>query len=153
MSHCTTRTALLLGILVAADPAFAEPIVVMVDRDNPKTDISRDELKSYYTGKRKEWPDGQRVVLLDLASADRDAFDRAALGMSADEYDRYWVDQKVRGQGTPPKALAPESVVKLTAKVRGAIGYVRASQADASVKVLTVDGKAPGTVGYPLNTP
>jgi ABC-type phosphate transport system substrate-binding protein len=153
MSHRTTRTALLLGILAAADPAFAEPIVVMVDRDNPKTDISLSELKSYFTGRQKEWPDGQRVVPLDLASADRAAFDQAALGMSADDYDRWWVDQKVRGQGTPPKAFSPESVVKLTARVRGALGYVRASQADASVKVLTVEGKAPGTAGYPLNAP
>ena len=38
----------------------------------------------------------------------------------------------------------------LTALSPGAITYLRASDVDPSVKVLKVDGKAPGEAGYPL---
>jgi hypothetical protein len=155
MSNIFLAGPFLAGLLAVASPALAEPIVVVVDRDNPKTDVSLDELKSYYTGKRHEWPDGARVVLLDLESgaAERAAFETAALGMSATDYDRWWVDQKVRGQGSAPKATSAGAAVKLAAKMRGAIAYVRASQVDASVKVLTVNGVAPGGAGYPISAP
>lgn len=143
---------LLIGGLLAAFPAMAEPILVIVDRDNPKTDISLEELKSYFTGKRKDWPDGARAIPLGLevGAPERTAFLRSALGMSPADYDRWWVDQKVRGQGSPPRLVSTASALKLTAKVRGALAYARASQVDATVKVLTVEGVAPGAAGYPL---
>lgn len=155
MNNAFLAGPLLAGLLAAAGPVLAEPIVVVVDRDNPKADITLEELKSYYTGKRHEWPDGARVVLLDLESgaAERAAFETAALGMSPTDYDRWWVDQKVRGQGSAPKATSAGAAIKLTAKMRGAIAYVPSSQVDASVKVLTVNGVAPGSAGYPINAP
>lgn len=146
-----TLAALLLEFASPA-LALAEPIVVVVDRDNPKTDISLEELKSYYTGKRGEWPDGARVVPIDLeaGASGRTQFVSQALGMSQAQYDQFWVDQKVRGQGTPPRAVSEATALKLSAKVRGAIAYVPASQVDASVRVLTVNGHAAGSASYPL---
>jgi hypothetical protein len=149
------RTLLLLGGIAAALPATAEPLVVIVDRDNPASDISLDELKSYFTGKRKDWPDGARVIPIDLEAGapERKVFGKTALGMSADEYERWWVDQRVRGQGSAPRAVSAASALKLAARARGVLAYVRASQADASVKVLKVNGVAPGAAGYPLDVP
>lgn len=143
--------ATLLNVATPAR-AVAEPIVVVVDKDNPKTDISLDELKGYYTGKRGDWPDGARVVPIDLeaGSPARTIFNASALGMSQAQYEQYWVDQKVRGQGTPPRTASGSTAVKLASRVRGAIAYVPASQVDASVRVLTVNGQSAGSPSYPL---
>jgi ABC-type phosphate transport system substrate-binding protein len=144
----------LCAAAAAAAPAaaHAEPLAIVVDRNNPKNDISLDELKSLYLGKRHEWPDGSRVVPIDLeaGSPGRAEFQVAFLSMNGSSYDRYWVEQKVRGAGTPPRAApSPSLALKLVAKVRGAVGYVPVSHVDASVKVLTVEGKSPGQPGYP----
>jgi hypothetical protein len=44
----------------------------------------------------------------------------------------------------------PNGVLRFVFNVPGAIGYVRASEVDASVKTLRVDGRLPGDRGYGL---
>jgi hypothetical protein len=41
-------------------------------------------------------------------------------------------------------------MIRTISNLQGAIGYVRADEVDASVKVLRVDGLAPGDSGYRL---
>ncbi len=147
--------ALLLAAKGArAQSAEGSTLVVIVDRDNPKTDISTEELRALFLGKKKEWSDGQRAVPLDLeaGSAERENFNANVLNMDQGEVDRYWVDQRMRGTGTAPRvAPTPESVVRLAGKVRGVVAYVPQRAVDASVKVLKVNGIAPGKPGYPLS--
>ena len=146
--------AALLGGLLMPEPARAEAqvIAIVVDRDNPRSDIGVEELRSLFLGKRGEWPDGTRAVPVDLESgASHHAFCAAVLRMSEAEYERYWVDQRVRGAGTGPRSLSAASlVIRLVARVRGAVGYVPLSRVDGTVKVLTVGGVRPGEPGYPL---
>lgn len=142
-----------LGLVAAPARAVAEPIAIIVDRDNPKTDISVDELKSLFLGKRGDWADGARVVPIDLdpSSPSRAVFLSQVMGMSASQFEQYWVDQKVRGQGSPPRMASSESTaLKLVSRVRGAVAFVLASQVDASVRVLTVGGQSSGSPSYPL---
>jgi len=145
----------LAGLALAAPwatRAQEQPIAIVVDRDNTASDISAEELRSFYLGKRHEWADGTRAVPVDLeAGAPRRGFLTAVLRMDEAAYDRYWVDQKVRGAGTGPRRVASASlVVRLVARVRGAVGFVPLSRVDGSVKILTVGGVAPGEPGYPL---
>jgi len=156
MNRTLSKLLLVAALALAAPLARAEPLAVVVDRDNPKADVSTEELKSLWLGKRTEWPDGARVVAIDLDASSplRAAFLSGATGMSPAAYQQYWVDQQVRGAGSAPKtASAPASAMKLVARIRGAVAYVPASQVDASVKVLTVNGKRPGAPGYPLLAP
>ncbi len=44
-------------------------------------------------------------------------------------------------------------VLRVVFNVPGAIGYVRASEVDATVKTLRVDGHLPGEAGYRLEVP
>jgi hypothetical protein len=143
-----------LGAALAPAPARAEEqvIAIVVDRDNPRSDIGVEELRSLYLGKRHEWSDRTRAVPIDLDSgAPRSAFCATVLRMTEAEYERYWVDQKVRGAGTGPRSVSsPGLAIRLVARVRGAVGYVPLSRVDGSVKVLTVGGVRPGQPGYPL---
>jgi hypothetical protein len=143
-----------LGALSTPEDARAETqvIAIVVDRDNPRSDIGVEELRSLFLGKRGEWPDGTRAVPVDLEpGASRHAFCAAVLRMSEAEYERYWVDQRVRGAGAGPRSLSAAGlVIRLVARVRGAVGYVPLSRVDGTVKVLTVGGVRPGEPGYPL---
>ncbi len=156
-AHVLRSAALALAVLAAAAPsaARAEPVAVIVDKDNPRSDISLSELRALLLGKRQEWGDGARVIALDLEPGQpaREAVNRSVLEMDQAEVDRHWVDQKVRGSSTAPKvAPTAASVVKLVARIRGAVAYVPAGLADGTVKVLTVGGVAPGKPGYPIQS-
>jgi len=141
-------TKKLIGSLVLAFTfgaplaAAAEELAVVVDRDNPTANVSVDELKNIFLGKKKDWSDGTRIVAIDLSpGSDRDAFNSKVLGKSQAEVDQYWVEQKVRGGEAAPKAAPSAALaVKLVAKIRGAVAYVPASAVDGSVKVLNVGG-------------
>lgn len=144
-----------LALSLAAGPALAEDparvIAVVVDRDNPRQDITVSELKEIFQGKRKDWADGARIIALDLEPGPaREGFNRAVLKLDQAAVDQYWVEQKVRGAGSPPKIVSPTTAVKLVPRVRGAVAYVPLSAVDASVKVLTVEGVAPDKAGYPI---
>jgi ABC-type phosphate transport system substrate-binding protein len=45
------------------------------------------------------------------------------------------------------------AVRQFVAATPGAIGYLLASDVDDSIKIVKVDGKAPGEAGYPLKAP
>ncbi|OFX21839.1 MAG: hypothetical protein A2V77_20100 [Anaeromyxobacter sp. RBG_16_69_14] len=144
----------IVGALCAPVAALAEPqaIAIVVDRDNPMSNIGVEALRSLFLGKRREWPDGTRAVPVNLeAGPPHHAFCSTVLRMSEADYERYWIDEKVRGAGTGPRPLSSSSlVIRLVARVRGAVGYVPLGRIDGSVKVLSVAGISPGQPGYPL---
>jgi ABC-type phosphate transport system substrate-binding protein len=146
-------------ILIAAALAAIAPaaradkvqLAIVVDKDNPRSEITLEELRAIFLGKQKEWGDGTRIVPLDLepGSGERELFNAQVLEMEQGEVDRFWVDQKMRGSsGAPRVAPAAGAVVKLAGRIRGVIGYVPAGSADGSVKILKVDGVLPGKPGY-----
>ena len=140
------------GVSMPAPARAQQPVAIVVDRDNPRSDIGLEELRSLFLGKRGEWPDGARAVPVDLEAGPlRRAFCATVLRMSEAEYDRYWVDQRVRGAGAGPRTLSTAGLVlRFVARVRGAVGYLPWSRVDGSVKVLTVGGLRPDQRGYPL---
>lgn len=148
-----SKIALAVSLSLAAVPALAEPVAVVVNRENPRSDVSTEELKSIYLGKRTEWSDGTRTVPVDQAPAapGRAAFLEAVLGMSKAQFAEHWVDQQVRGAGSPPRvATSAAAAVKLVAKLRGAVAFVPVSQVTSAVKVIFVNGKLPGDRGYAM---
>jgi hypothetical protein len=72
--------------------------------------------------------------------------------MSERDFNRYFLHGTFTGETqSVPKTLATAAGVdKFVFNVPGAIGYVRASEVDDSVKVVRVDGRAPRDGGYPL---
>ena len=68
------------------------------------------------------------------------------------EYNDYFAGQVFTGAvKSAPKACPSSAAMKeYVAATPGALGYVKASEADDSVKVLKVDGKAPSDADYGL---
>ena len=144
--------AVIVAIALATGDVHAEsvPLVVIVAKGAKVTNLTKAELKRCFSGEAVMIGE-QRLIPFNLApaSVERAAFERTILGMSPEQAGRYWVDRKIRGQGQPPRQLTASSVVKIVAKFPGAIGYVTKAQVTSDVRVISIDGAAPGTTGYP----
>jgi hypothetical protein len=149
-----------LGLAVAArgdgkpDGQLAtRKLVVVVAKGSSLTAISRTDLKRCFTGERVVSDDRTLVPFnASPSSPDREAFDRAILGMSPDEVGRFWVDRKIRGQSGPPRSLpSPAYIAKVVAKFPGAIGYLPADQLTADVQPVAIDGVPYTDARYPIS--
>jgi hypothetical protein len=143
------------GVPLSAFASNAEPLAVVVAKQGPLEALSLAELKRLFMGESIVGPKGQKLIALnrDSKSDERIGFDRSVLGMSPDAAARYWIDRKIRGQSSAPKAIEPAAVLqRVVAKLHGAVGYVRARDVSADVTIVRVDGKRPGDAGYPIVT-
>jgi len=140
---------LLLAGLAAVRSAGAESgqrkrLVVVVAEGSPTSNLSQSDLKRIFTGVAVV-AEGKKFVPFNFqpGTRERTAFDSFALGMSAAEVGRFWVDRRVRGQGEPPRAL-PSSMhmAKVVARFPGAIGYLAADQLGPGLKAIKVGGVA-----------
>ncbi len=126
-------------------------LAVVVAKDSPITDLSLATLKRLYLGEHVNAPGGKRLIPLNHAalSQDRVGFDRAVLGMSAEAVARYWIDRKIRGQSGPPKAVQPTDMLqRVVSHLEGSISYVRRDEVRPELKIVRIDGRAPGDPNY-----
>ena len=142
--HCIwLLRALVLSAVVAA-PALAAapstvPLLVVVNEANDIDDISSDMLRRVFLGKRDRWPDGTKIVPLNIkaGSTERKTFDAAILKMDPDAASRYWIDQKIRGRIAEPKSAASVLLLqRVIARTEGAIGYAAANLATEDVNII-----------------
>jgi ABC-type phosphate transport system substrate-binding protein len=138
------RTALLSVAAVGASwwPETASAgtgIVVVINPANGEAP-SLSDIAAIFTTRRQTWKNGERIVPFNFPPRHevRAAFDQAALGMDADTVARYWIDRKIRGGNPPPKQVNNgQLIVRLVAKMPGAIGYVPRDLASSAVKVVS----------------
>jgi ABC-type phosphate transport system substrate-binding protein len=150
--------ALVAAVRPAAMPAQeAEPLAIVVNRSNPMSEISLADLRKLYRGQRNRWSNGRRVTLVmrDPGTPEREAILQTLYGVDEDEYRRGFLQAVFTGEaiGAPRVLASPNGVLRFVFNVPGAIGYVRASEVDATVKTLRVDGRLPGEAGYRLEVP
>lgn len=150
-----SAVSLLLGPFTAQAAGAAEPLAIVVAKQGALDALSISELKRLFLGENVVGSKGQRLIALnrDPKSDERVGFDRTVLGMSPDAAARYWIDRKIRGQSSAPKAIEPAAVLqRVVAKLGGAVGYVRAREVSSEVKIVRIDGRQPGDAGYPIMT-
>jgi len=132
----------------------SEALAIVVNRSNPLSEVSLADLRRIYRGQRSRWSNGRRVTLVmrDPGTPEREAILQTLYGIDEDEYRRGFFQAVFTGEaGGAPKILASTNgVLRFVFNVPGAIGYVRASEVDSSVKMLRVDGRLPGEAGYRL---
>ena len=137
----------------APPPPASNPLVVVVGAQSPMRDISRNMLRRVYLGEVTE-DHGLRLVALNQppGAPARVAFDRALLGLEPEAVARFWIDQRIRGQGSAPRGVPTVALLlRVLAQLPGGLSYMRRSDVPAGasgVKVITVDGKKPDDAGY-----
>jgi ABC-type phosphate transport system substrate-binding protein len=136
LSRLLRLVAWCLAMGLAAQ-AGADEIVVIVHKDNVHA-IDRAYVQQLYVGAVRGWPDGTPAFVLDQpdGSPEREQFSTTVLRRSPANVRAIWAQNIFTGRGLPPKVAADEEIKRIVAGNRNAIGYVRASQLDTSVRVI-----------------
>ena len=127
-----------LSLLAATGLAQAGDVVVIVNKANDNT-VDKALVAKIYTGESKVWANGGSISAIDLADDQpgRASFANDFVGKSPGSLKSLWTQNVFTGKAVPPKAMASdEDVKKAVAANKGAIGYIKASSADDTVKVV-----------------
>jgi phosphate transport system substrate-binding protein len=159
MSPLALAFGALLASLLGVAPSRvhaqdSEPLAIVVNKNNPLNEMSLGDLRRVFRGQRSRWSNGRRVTLVmrDAGAREREAILQSVYGVAEAEYKRTYMQAVFSGEtADAPKTLASTNgVLRFVYNVPGAIGYVRARDADSSVKMLRIDGRLPGEPGYRL---
>jgi phosphate transport system substrate-binding protein len=155
--------AALIAVGVAAQ-ASADDVAVIVNKSNPVDGLTMAQLRRIVLGEETKWTDGKKIAVLMATpgQTERDGTLKMVCGMSETDFTLHfmrgalWASSHVVKSGLPrldpPKTVGSGVRVRqLVAVTANAIGFMKASQLDDSVKVLTIDGSGPGQPAYKLN--
>ena len=126
------------ALLVAAPGAMAE-ILVIVNTDNPTTELSSRQIVDLYMGRNQSFPNGESAFPLDLSpdSSLRGQFYRSLTDKSVAQVNAYWARLLFTGRATPPRVMADSpTVMRAVRENRGAIGYIDSADLEQGVKVV-----------------
>lgn len=131
-----------------------EPLAIVVKKGSSTTAVSATELLKIFRGEEtKDWS-GSRFILTmrEGGSPERATFLDQVMHMSESEYQKYFLQAMFTGLvKIPPKVLSgPDALRDFINNTDGAIGYMKLSDVDASLTIVSIDGKKPGDDGYPL---
>ena len=147
-------TVCLLGLLDAVR-VYAQngDVAVVVNQNNPISNLSRDEVRKLFAGEKQLWRPGLPVkIFVRAPGAGERVVLLAMLDMSESEYKQYWFSQVLRKEARDePVALFSNAMQRQAIEVYpGAIALVSVRDVAGGMKVVRVDGRAPGEQGYPL---
>ena len=148
--------------LGAASRAAADDVAVIVNKSNPVIALTIVQLRAILLGAGAKWIGGGTitVVMTPAGQPERSGILRIVCGMSETDFNLHFIhgwrnaDGSVNsGSGEHPKVFGTGPQVRQSvATTPGAVGFIKASEVDDSVKVVTVDGSSPGQPAYKLKT-
>jgi ABC-type phosphate transport system substrate-binding protein len=145
-----------LAILVAA--AFVAPpgrvcaqagkekasaFTVVINAENPATELSMQDLTRIYLGKKTLWDSGARIQagMLETDTPVIRDFVEKDMQRTLDQYRAYWKQMLFSGGGTAPRTFRTTAqVVEFVSREPGAIGIILGPPTDEHVKVIEVRG-------------
>ena len=123
----------LFGLLLGGPRSVAQDAPayqVVVNAQNPASEIARAEVSRYFLKQSTKWPDGKIVVPLDQSSrsAVRAAFTAGIHRQPVPAIETYWQKQIFSGRTLPPFVkLGDAEVMSYVASNTSAIAYVSGS--------------------------
>ena len=140
------------GTCAAAEQG--EALAIVVHKSNPIENLGIEELRRYCLAERRHWPHGRKVtiVLRETGAAEREVALRELFGMNETEFKRHFLQLTFSAevQSTPKELATGFGVRRFVVNVPGALGFVRLSEVDSSVKVVLLDGLSPTNTAYRL---
>ena len=131
-----------------------ESLAIVVNLNNPLENLSTDELRKLFLGRKTHWPNGRRiaVAMLDYQYPECRSALRQIYRMNETAYKEYFMKATFRGDVfvAPKTVSSPELMRKFVFNAPGGIGYLRISDLDDTVKVVKIDGRPPDDKNYSL---
>jgi len=135
---------IILGIFLMIGTIFSQSETsykVIVNKDNPISELSKDKVSKLFLKKTKKWDNGDKVNPVDLFSDSsiRKSFSTGIYKKSVSAIKAYWQKQIFSGKGIPPaEKNSNNEVVAYVKSKSGAIGYVSSNTNTNSVKVVKI---------------
>jgi hypothetical protein len=139
-------------VLAGAADALAQDVAVVVHRSNPADTISMTDLRKILLTQQTQWPNGKKITVL-ITQSERPVVLKAVCGMNENDFNVHLMHATFNGDSAdPPKVVGsgPQARLAVAGQV-GAIGFIGVGDVDESVKILKVNGLAPGQPGYPVS--
>ena len=135
---------IITAFVLFASTTFAQSTKyqVVVNKNNPVTSLSKNQLKKIYTKKMTKWDDDKKIKPLDLLknSDVRSSFSSNVLKKSVSAMRAYWQRQIFSGKGVPPPEKKSDTdVIEYVKNNPGAIGYVSAGANISGVKKIKIN--------------
>lgn len=118
--------------------------VVIVNKNNPTTQLTSSDLKRIYNGNTKLWNNGHTVTPVVLSDSDPLSinFIQRLFGVDMDIWRGLWIQKTLSGSAIPPhQENNCSSVINFVSSEPGAIGFIRKENLTNEVKVISIDGK------------
>src|SRR5438128_696196 len=135
-------------------PGGGPEFAVVASQDVSVDNLTISDLRKLFLGDRQFWSPNLRVTLLVRAPVTRE---RAVVvwticKMSESQFGQHWIGKVMRADCTNSPRLFPsnQAAIDLVRNMPGAIAIVNAAQVPKGMKILSVEGKAPGQPGYKL---
>jgi ABC-type phosphate transport system substrate-binding protein len=145
------------GLPLQRLPSAGDDLAIVVNRGNVVDNLSTAELRRIFLGARGHWTSGRRItiVMMEPGRPERAAVLRQICQMSESEFSNHFLHGLFTGEVlVSPKTLAtPVGVREFVFNVPGAIGYLRISDVDSSVKIVRIDDRFPNEKAYPFHVP
>jgi hypothetical protein len=149
-----TLGAALASVSAPRVAAQSADIAVVVHPDVTVDNLPLTELRRMLLGDREFWPSGVRVTLLLRApiAKERDVAVKDVCQMTEAQFRQHWIAKVFRAdtQSSPKIVYSADTALDQVSRTPGALTFALASAVGRNVKVLKIDGKSPGQVGYPL---
>jgi len=131
-----------------------DSLAIVVNRSNPVENLSFAELRKIFFGEQTHWSNGRRitVLMLEPGKLERQVVLTQIYRMDDKDFNSHFLHGMFTGEiHAAPKTLAtPAEVLKYVFNVPGAIGYLRAPEADESVKVVRIESRLPSEKDYTI---
>lgn len=114
---------------------------IVVNPENPMTEVDRDLLRDAYLKKATEWPRGAAIRPIDLTPryTVRERFTRDIVRKTSAQLKSYWSQQIFSGKGVPPpEADSVDAVISYVLANKGGVGYLPATIEVRGAKVVKV---------------
>ncbi|MBL4865696.1 MAG: hypothetical protein JKY67_04895 [Pseudomonadales bacterium] len=126
-------------MVIPAAAARSQSLAVIVNVEN-KSEISPSDIKFIYKGQLQAFENGVTVLPLNQNndSGIRQKFLGKVVETTTNQYRQFWIKKMFTGKGAPPKVIkgGDKEVKKYVSENPSMIGYIAASSADESVRVV-----------------
>ncbi len=157
---CVVLVATALLMFGTVSQAAEDDVAGIVNKSNPAGSLAMTQLQKILLGPRPKWSSGMNITVLMTkpGQPERSATIKIVCAMSETDFMLHFVRswRKHDGSSNADSGDAPTVIssavelLRLVASTPNAIGFIKASQVDDSVKVVAIDGSLPGEAAYKL---
>jgi ABC-type phosphate transport system substrate-binding protein len=137
-----------VALAFACAPAANAQIAVIVNPKLAISELSFDDVRRIFAGKTAQLANTALVVGLEAGTGEK--FCSTVLGISAAAIHKRWVLLAFQGEVSSVLRDLPDADAarKFVASTPGGIAFIPASEVNATVKVLRIDGALPSDPAY-----